>query len=70
MSNSIDSFSRISAVVKRTGMGRSTIYRKIKEGTFPKNIKLSERTSVFSDLEVSAWIEEQKQKAVEIYHEA
>ncbi len=63
MSNTQDSFLRLPDVKKRTGLPRSTIYRLIKDGSFPKQIKLSERTSVWSCDAVSSWIEEQKQKA-------
>ena len=63
MSNKPDNFHRMPDICKRTGLPRSTIYRLIKEGTFPKQIKLSERTAVWSESSISDWIEEQKQKA-------
>jgi len=65
MSNSKDTFLRLPDVIARTGIGRSTIYRLIQEGTFPKMIKLSERTSVWSELEVCKWMTEQKAKSSE-----
>lgn len=63
MSNSKDTFLRLPSVIKRTGLGRSTIYRQIQVGTFPKMIKLSERTSVWAESSINDWIEQQKAKA-------
>ena len=34
------SFIRLNEVISRTGCGRTYIYRKMKEGTFPKGLKL------------------------------
>ena len=33
-------FIRLNEVISRTGCGRTYIYRKMKEGTFPKGLKL------------------------------
>lgn len=63
MSDNQDSFHRMPDLCKRVGLPRSTIYRLIKEGSFPKQIKLSERTSVWSESSISEWIEEKKKKA-------
>ena len=38
-----DRILRLNAVLARTGLGRSTMYRKMDKGTFPKSIKISER---------------------------
>lgn len=48
---------RLPAVKARTGLGRSEIYRRIANGTFPAPIKLGERASAWSAAEVDAWIE-------------
>lgn len=50
------SFLRLSEVARRTGLGRSTIYERIAQGTFPAPVKLSERTSAWVDIEVQDWI--------------
>lgn len=47
---------RLPQVKARTGLARSTIYRMIACGEFPKNLKLSERCSAWSSAEVDAWI--------------
>lgn len=39
MTESIDRFLRLDEVLHATGLGRNTIYRRIREGTFPKTSK-------------------------------
>jgi len=48
---------KINEVVKKCHMSRATIYKKAKEGTFPKPIKLSERSSGWIESEINEWIE-------------
>lgn len=43
-----------------TGLSRSTIYRQIKRGYFPKPKMLSERKVGFQKAELENWIEERK----------
>lgn len=43
-------------VVKRVGFKRSTIWDRVKAGTFPKPIKLSTRCSRWPSNEVDDWI--------------
>lgn len=38
-----DRIIRLNAVLDRTGLSRSTLYRKMDSGTFPKNLKISTR---------------------------
>lgn len=47
---------RLPQVKARTGLARSTLYRMIACGQFPKNLKLSERCSAWNSAEVDAWI--------------
>jgi len=51
---------KLPAVKELTTFSSSTIYRLISEGEFPKQIKLSERSSAWSLEEVYSWIEEKK----------
>jgi len=44
------------AVEDVTGLSRSSIYEKMKTGTFPKNIKLSERSVGWLAHEVQEWL--------------
>ena len=39
-----------------TGLSRSSIYAKIDDGTFPKAIKLSERSVGWLEHEVQGWL--------------
>lgn len=48
---------KINEVVQKCNLSRATIYKKVKEGTFPKQIKLSERSSGWLESEVNQWIE-------------
>jgi prophage regulatory protein len=48
---------RFPHICTKTGLPRSTIYRLIAQGKFPKQIKLSERTSGFLESEIDDWLE-------------
>ena len=48
-----------------TTFSNSTIYRLIKEGVFPQQIKLSERSSVWSMEEIDNWFQEKKDLRME-----
>ena len=51
---------KLPVVKQLTTFSRSTIYRLMSKGEFPKQIKLSERSSAWSLEEVYSWIEEKK----------
>nr|WP_221231114.1 AlpA family phage regulatory protein [Sphingobium subterraneum] len=51
---------RIGEVKRRVGLGKTMIYQKIKEGTFPEPYKLSPFAARWSDREITAWIETTK----------
>ena len=48
---------RINAVLDRTGLTRSTLYRKIAAGTFPRQVKLSARCAGWRESAVNAWLQ-------------
>lgn len=48
---------RLRTVLARTGLSRSTMYRKIAEGTFPAQIKISVNGAGWRESEVNQWIE-------------
>ena len=50
---------RLPAVISRTGLARSTIYLRLKEGEFPKPINLGERAVGWLEAEIDDWIEQQ-----------
>ena len=45
-------------VEAKTGLSRSTIYEKMKSGSFPKPVKLGPRAVGWLDAEIDAWLEE------------
>lgn len=56
-------FIRIQAVENLTGMGKSTLYKMMADGDFPKNIKLTRRLSVWDENSVLDWIDAKAAKA-------
>ena len=48
---------RLPDVKARTGLSRSTIYAKVKEGNFPKYISLGVRSVGWLESEIEAWIQ-------------
>ena len=50
---------RLPAVKARTGLSRSTIYLRISEGTFPKQISLGARAVGFVESEIEEWLSRQ-----------
>jgi prophage regulatory protein len=49
---------KIHKVREITTLSNATIYRLIKQGEFPKQIKLSERSAVWSMDEIDNWFQE------------
>jgi prophage regulatory protein len=49
-----DRIVRLKTVLARTGLSRSTIYRKIAEGTFPAQLKISTNGAGWHESEVTA----------------
>ncbi len=50
---------RLPAVKARTGLGRSTIYLRVAEGTFPKPVSLGRRAVGWVEAEIQQWLEQQ-----------
>ncbi|QUT06952.1 AlpA family phage regulatory protein [Sphingobium phenoxybenzoativorans] len=50
----------IKEVSRRVGLGKTMIYRKIAEGTFPQQYKLSPFAARWSEAEISKWISDVK----------
>ena len=48
---------RIGTVLERTGLSRSTLYRKIHEGTFPKQVRIAVRCAGWRESAVNAWLQ-------------
>ena len=48
---------RINTVLDRTGLSRSTLYRKIENGTVPRQIKISDRCAGWRESAVKKWVD-------------
>ena len=51
-----DRIVRLKTVLARTALSRSTIYRKIAEGTFPAQIKISVNGASWRESDIDQWI--------------
>ena len=49
---------RLKTVLARTGLSRSTVYRKIAEGTFPHQVKISVHGTGWRESAVNRWIDD------------
>ena len=50
---------RLKAVKNRTGLSRSTIYLRIAQGLFPKQVALGGRTVGWVEEEIEVWLNHQ-----------
>jgi prophage regulatory protein len=60
---------RIGTVLQLTGLSRSTLYRKVQRGEFPKQIKLSERCAGWRQSSVNAWMRNPMFYSIDNEHE-
>ena len=51
-----DRIVRLKTVLARTGLSRSTIYRKIADGTFSTQIKISTNGTGWHEFDIDRWI--------------
>ena len=51
-----DRIIRLNTVLSRTGLSRSTIYRKIAEGTFPVQIRISTNGAGWHESDIDRWV--------------
>ncbi len=47
---------RLKTVLDRTGLSRSTLYRKVAEGTFPRQVAISVNGAGWHESAVNRWI--------------
>lgn len=52
-----DKFLRLDKVEEITGLKKSSIYAMVKDGTFPRQVVLSRRCSVWSEAAVLTWVQ-------------
>lgn len=58
MTDQIDRILRLRHVLEYTGLSRSTLYRKVSDGAFPKPVQLSARCVGWRESAVKAWMQE------------
>jgi prophage regulatory protein len=51
-----DRILRLNAVLDLTGLSRSTLYRKMDLGTFPRNVRISTRCVGWRQSDVAEWL--------------
>lgn len=54
--NNSDRIIRMKTVLARTGLSRSTLYRKIADGTFPRQLPISVHGAGWRESAVNRWI--------------
>lgn len=47
---------RIKTVLARTGLSRSTLYRKVDAGTFPRQVRIAERCMGWRESAINEWL--------------
>lgn len=53
-----DGYLRLSAVIAKTGVPRSSLYRMINEGRFPRQIPLSKRSVGWRVSAIQRWLDD------------
>ncbi|MCE1117476.1 helix-turn-helix transcriptional regulator [Pseudomonas sp. NMI795_08] len=56
ISAATDHFMRIDEVISVTGLARNTIYRRMREGTFPRQIRLGPNSVAWLQSTISEWM--------------
>ena len=54
----IERFLRLREGLQRTGLGRSTVYRWMDEGRFPKSVRLGGRSVGWIEHEIDEWLQD------------
>ena len=54
--NNSDRIIRLKTVLSRTGLSRTTLYRKMGEGTFPRQVKISVHGAGWRESAINRWI--------------
>ena len=47
---------RLKTVLYRTGLSRATIYRKIADGTFPSQVRISVNGAGWKEADINRWV--------------
>ena len=52
----IDRLLRLDEVLHTTGLGRNTVYRRIREGTFPKQVRIGPNSVAWRQSDIYHWM--------------
>jgi prophage regulatory protein len=53
-----DRILRLKAVAERTGLSRSTIYRKVQDASFPAQLRISENGIGWTESSIAQWMKD------------
>jgi prophage regulatory protein len=53
---------RIAQLIKLIPVSRASIWRKVKDGTFPKPVKLGDRITAWDMKDIEAWLTERHEE--------
>ncbi|MBT9573686.1 MAG: AlpA family transcriptional regulator [Pseudomonas umsongensis] len=56
MTSGIDRFMRLDEVLHTTGLSRNTVYRRIREGTFPKQVRIGPNSVAWRQSAIVKWM--------------
>lgn len=56
MAEAPDRILRIKTVLDRTGLSRSTLYRRIQAGRFPPQVRIAERCTGWRESAINNWL--------------
>jgi prophage regulatory protein len=56
MTDTFDRILRLNSVLDRTGLSRSTLYRRMRDGSFPKQIPISLRCAGWRESAINEWL--------------
>lgn len=51
-----DRFVRLPDVLRRTGLSRATLYRKVQDGTFPRQVRIATRCVGWRQSAIEQWL--------------
>ena len=53
-----DRILRIRTVLHRTGLSRSTLYRKMADGSFPRQVRIGEHSAGWRESAINRWMDD------------
>lgn len=56
MTETMDRFLRLDEVLHVTGLSRNTVYRRMREGTFPKQIRIGPNSVAWRQSAIAKWM--------------